>query len=156
MWQKSRQNTHKDLSYNCKNAEHYEENYATQLIYFLLYRREALHYWKQRNGTKATYRRLIRVFEQAGYQGYADEVRRIAQLSDSETDDSSGSGEEQSQPEQPTYPPTKNLEALPQVLPNIPNATETYVTITDESLSESKELTKYQSMVLSFCVCVCV
>lgn len=97
-----------------------------------------MHTWKQRNGTKATYRRLTRIFERAGYQSYANEIRRIAQLSDSETDESSGSGEEQSQPEQLTYPLTKSLEALPQVPPTIPKATETYVI---ETLPEGKELT---------------
>ena len=101
-----------------------------------------MHTWKQRNGTKATYRKLTRVFERAGYHCYADEIRRIAQFSNSETesDDSSGSGEEQSRPEQPTYPPTKSLEALPQVPPVIPKATETYVIVTDETLPEGKEL----------------
>ena len=122
-----------------------------------------MHYWKQRNGTKATYRKLTSVFQQAGYQSYADEVGRINQLSDSETDDSSGSGEEQSQPEQLTYHPlTKNLEALLQVPPVIPKATETYMIITDESLPEGKEPTKHGFLPLSLslsvrvCACMCV
>jgi hypothetical protein len=45
---------------------------------------------------------LIKIFERTGCRGYADEVGRIAQLSDSEVDDSSGSEEEVKQPQ--TYP----------------------------------------------------
>ena len=72
---------------------------------------------------------MIRIFERADCKNYADEVRRIVQLSDSETDDSSNSGEEQSQFEQPqTYPDYK-----PQALPQLPRAssesTEVYVVI---------------------------
>ena len=33
--------------------------------------------WKQVNGSTATYRNLIRVFEKAGYKGYAATVRNI-------------------------------------------------------------------------------
>ena len=33
--------------------------------------------WKQVNGSTATYRNLIRVFEKAGYKGYADTVHSI-------------------------------------------------------------------------------
>lgn len=57
--------------------------------------------WKQKYGSKATYRELIKIFEQAGYRNNADAVRWIAQP-DSDTDDSSSSGEEIEQPQ--TYP----------------------------------------------------
>ena len=49
--------------------------------------------WKQRIGSKATYSRLIHIFESAGYRRYAEEIRRIAQDSNSEADDFSSSGE---------------------------------------------------------------
>ena len=39
------------------------------------YRRAALQKWKQKRGSSATYGKLINVFEQAGYQGYAEMVR---------------------------------------------------------------------------------
>ena len=39
-------------------------------------RRDALQKWKQVNGSTATYRNLIRVFEKAGYKGYADNIVR--------------------------------------------------------------------------------
>ena len=42
-------------------------------------RRAALEKWKQKLGSKATYGNLIGVFERAGYQGYADTVRRIVE-----------------------------------------------------------------------------
>ena len=35
--------------------------------------------WKQRLGSKATYRCLIGVFERANYKGYADKVRSIVE-----------------------------------------------------------------------------
>ena len=58
-----------------------------------------MYTWKQRNGSKATYTKLIKIFERAGYKRYADEVKRIARDTDSE---SSSSGEETEQPQ--TYP----------------------------------------------------
>ena len=39
------------------------------------YRREALLMWKQRLGYRATYRKLIKVFEDADYNGYAETVK---------------------------------------------------------------------------------
>ena len=50
----------------------------------LLYRREALQKWKQKFGSKATYRNLISVFRRAGYEGYAEHVYKIlGKLTDS-------------------------------------------------------------------------
>ena len=65
-------------------------------------------------------------------------MSRIAHISDSEADDSSESGEEHPQAEQPqTYPENK-----PQVLPQFPPATsestEVYVMVEEENLSEGK------------------
>ena len=34
--------------------------------------------WEQKNGDNATYNNLIRVFERAGYQLFADKVKRLA------------------------------------------------------------------------------
>ena len=33
--------------------------------------------WKQRHGSSATYKNLFHVFQRAGYQDYADIVRKI-------------------------------------------------------------------------------
>ena len=41
------------------------------------FRREALEMWKQKHGHRGTYRKLIKVFKEAGFQGYADLVWRI-------------------------------------------------------------------------------
>ena len=98
-------------------------------LFTLIIRREALHTWIQRNGSKATYSRLINVFEQAGYRIYADLVRRIVDLSDK---DSSGSGEEQCQPN--TYPQYKEQQALSQFPQALPESTETYMVIEQENL----------------------
>ena len=104
----------------------------------LPFRRAALQTWKQRNGSKATYSKLIKIFERAGYRNHADKLRKIAEASDSETDDSSGSGEEQSPIEQPqTYPPYKQ-QSLSQLPPATPQSTETYVIINEENLPEGK------------------
>ena len=91
-----------------------------------------LQTWKQRNGSKATYRKLIKIFERAGYKRYADDVRMLAHDSDSETDDSSVNGEEHSPVEQPsTYPPC-DPQKIPQPSSVKPEATEAYV-VTSEA-----------------------
>ena len=96
------------------------------------YRREALHTWKKRNGSKATYTKLIKIFEEAGFRNYADEVKRIAHISNS--DDSSGSGEEYLQGEQPQVYPEYKQHALPQVPQARSESTEVYVMVEEESL----------------------
>ena len=102
----------------------------------LPYRREALFTWKQRNGSKATYSELIGIFDRAGCKNYADEVRRIAELSDSEADDSSGSGEEQPK----TYPTLHKARAFchDQPPPATPKSTEVYVIVEEKNLPEGK------------------
>ena len=86
--------------------------------------------WKERTGSKATYSKLIKIFERAGYQSIADNVRRIAQVSDSESDDSSGSGDEQTPLEQPsTYPSSQQQQVLSQRSPAVPKPTEMFVII---------------------------
>ena len=59
-------------------------------VFILLIRRAVLLLWKQRNGSKATYSRLISIFERAGYKSYAEHVRKIVcvMISDNEMDDS--------------------------------------------------------------------
>jgi hypothetical protein len=84
------------------------------------YRREALHYWKRRNGLKATYSKLKMIFERADCKEYADGVRKIVELSNNKTDDSS---EEQSQPQ--VYPASKP-HSLSQVPPAMHKPTEVY------------------------------
>ena len=92
--------------------------------------------WKQRTGSKATY---SKIFERAGYQNCADNVRRIAQVSDSESDDSSGSGEEHTQQEQPpTYPSSQQQEVLNQQSLASPKSTETYVIVDKDNPPKGK------------------
>ena len=100
------------------------------------YRREALYTWKQRNGSKATYGELIEIFERAGYKGYADEVRKITEHSDSEADDSSGSGEEKPK----TYPTLHPPRAFcnDQSPPATPKSAKVYVMVEQENLPEGK------------------
>ena len=79
---------------------------------------------------------MIKIFEQAGYKIYADEVRKIAHISNSDTDDSSGSGEEHLQIEQPPAYPDYKLHALPQVPQPMTSteSTEVYVMVKEENL----------------------
>ena len=42
------------------------------------YRRAALEKWKQYNGPRATYRKLIAAFEQAGRKDFAGIVQKVA------------------------------------------------------------------------------
>ena len=96
------------------------------------HRREVLYTWKKRNGSKATYRELAEIFDRAGCKHYADEVRRIANVSDSESDDSSINGEEQ--PE--TYPTPHKGFYQDQELG--PAKSEVYVIVEKENLPEGK------------------
>ena len=82
--------------------------------------------WKKRNGSNATYSKLIEIFEQAYSKNYADEVRKISEASESE-EDSNGSGEEHSQMEQPQTYPTQKPQTLSQVPPATAESTEVYV-----------------------------
>ena len=109
-----------------------------------------MYTWKTRNGSKATYAKLIKIFEQAGYKSYADKVRRIARISNSDTDDSSGSGEEHPQIEQPpAYPDYK-----PHALPHIPQpmtsteSTEVYVMVKEENLPKGMRTAWSKTIVL--------
>ena len=85
---------------------------------------------------------MVKIFEQVECKKYADEVRRIAKLSDSETDESSGSGDEYSQLEQPpTYPIYNQQQSLLQHPSAAPESSETYyVIVNEENPPESKIL----------------
>ena len=108
-------------------------NACTCSYLLLKHRREALYTWKTRNGSKATYSKLIKIFGRAGYKTYADELRRII---DCENDDSSGSGEEPSQVEQPqTYPDYKQ-QALSQLSPATSKSTEVFVVVEEKNLPD--------------------
>ena len=98
-----------------------------------------MHIWKQRNGTKATYNRLIKIFERAACKHYADEVKNIMQISDTESEESSGSGEENCKLEQPeAYPPYQQKKSLCHISPAKPKSSETYMIIHDKNLPKGK------------------
>ena len=88
-----------------------------------------MYIWKQRNGSKATYSKLMKIFEQIGCRGYANEVERIARLSDSEVADSSGSEEEVKQPQ--TYPSYIPM-PVSQLPPAVSKSAEIYYVVKDE------------------------
>ena len=69
-----------------------------------------MHTWKQQNGSKATYSELIEIFERAGYRSCADELKKIAELTESEGEDYSGSGSGEKQPK--TYPTLHKAQAF--------------------------------------------
>ena len=47
-------------------------------IVIISYRRAALEKWKQYNGPRATYRKLIAAFEQAGHKDFTGIVQKVA------------------------------------------------------------------------------
>ena len=68
-------------------------------------------------------------------------MRKISEVSESE-EDSSGSGEEHSQMEQPQTYPTQKPQALSQVPPSTAESTEVYVVMEEkENLTEGKSST---------------
>ena len=104
-------------------------------------RRETLYTWKKRNGSNATYSKLIKIFERADCKNYADEVKRLAHLSKSE-DSSGSSGEEHSQMEQPQTYSTQQSQPLSQVPSATAESTEVYVVMKGkENLQKGKSST---------------
>ena len=76
--------------------------------------------WQQKLGTKATYRNLLIAFENAGYQGYAENIRKLVSdpISDLKTQSSSDNLFA-------SLPP-KPLQPLPPLQqPAFPNVTDT-------------------------------
>ena len=62
--------------------------------------------WKKQLGIEATYRKLMDVFKFAGYKNYADIVKSVASVGDSDTDESSYSDDSDRDyplPQPPTY-----------------------------------------------------
>lgn len=81
--------------------------------------------WKQRLGSDGTYQKLIDIFEHAGYDFYADVVRKIAcsvEVQREIDDDFSNYNEFLSQPE--TYPHHKSNISLPNNLSMTPSSEE--------------------------------
>ena len=118
--------------------------YTSHVIIPVIFRRKALYLWKQRNGSKATYGKLMKMFEEIGCRGSADKVRRIAQLSNSEGDDSSGSEEETKQPQ--TYPSYTPLPVLSQLPPAASKSAEIHYVVKDgEDLSQGYKWLNFSS-----------
>ena len=63
--------------------------------------------WKQSKGDKATYGQLIAVLEGAGYQGYADSVRKVANSIEIPTNDN-----EECHQSSPLVPSPTEVESL--------------------------------------------
>ena len=80
-----------------------------------LIRRTALELWKQKQGNNATYSNLIHLFEHAGYQVFADAVKKLEPDIDlfSEYDTLSLSPPSSpSLPQQPVFPITSSTVLL--------------------------------------------
>ena len=93
-----------------------------------------MYTWKQRNGSKATYSELIEIFERADYKSYVEELKRIAEIySDSEGEDSNGSGEEQPK----TYPTLHKAQAFSHDQLS-PKSAEVFVMVEKEILPSGK------------------
>lgn len=81
------------------------------------FRREALSQWKQKFGCNATYNKLSGVFERAGYQQYADTVRKLVQPQYSDEDDSSCDEDPFPLPQPLSYPNLKSPSPVQLPLP---------------------------------------
>ena len=92
-----------------------------------LFRRKALSQWKQNLGFDATYRKLMGVFQCAGYKNYADLVNQIAADSDSDMDTDDSSCSDGDYPQQP-----------PSYLPQEP-----YTTQSTFQVASSQDKTRY-------------
>ena len=104
-------------------------------LIFLNHRRGALQTWKQKYGDAATFSKLIIAFKQAGYQEYADNVKKIG-LQKSKHDFSGNRVEKLQQP--PTYP-KQETQSVSQHPPVTSKASETVnVMIVKESLTTGK------------------
>ena len=53
-----------------------------RIFHSIIPRREALRMWKEKLGSGGTYKKLLEVFKRAGYETYADNVRRTVQDGD--------------------------------------------------------------------------
>ena len=114
--------------------------------------------WKQRTSSKATYSKLMKIFERAGYQNCADKVAQFASiLSNTESEDSSSSGEEQTQQEQPpTYPSSQQQQVLTHQ-PVTPKSTKTYVIVDENNLPKGKiNASTYTYKVMSYIKLLCL
>ena len=78
----------------------------------------------------------MEIFERASFKNYADEVRRLANISDSEADDSNDSGGEQPK----TYPTLHKAQAFShnQVPPSTTKSAEVYMMVEEKNLPEGK------------------
>ena len=61
--------------------------------------------WKQKQGSEATYRNLIKIFKHAGYEQYADVVRNLVSKCYDQTNKSCDSKDHQMQTFLPPSPP---------------------------------------------------
>ena len=74
------------------------------ILVILFLRREALQKWKQKLGTKATYNNLIKVFEQAGYETYAEFVKGLVKNMQTIINQTPPPPSEQPLPQLPVFP----------------------------------------------------
>ena len=88
--------------------------------------------WKTCNGSKATYMKLIEIFELAGCQEYADKVKEISEISEI-----SEVSKHQQVKQPPTYPKLRPQPiSVSQCPPATSKSVETYYFIYEESLPD--------------------
>ena len=80
----------------------------------LSYRREALQKWKEKQGSEATYKKLIKIFKEAGYGLYADFVRNLVSMCSDQTHKSSDSEDHQTSLPPPSPPRSPQLPEFPE------------------------------------------
>ena len=70
--------------------------------------------WKEKQGSEATYRKLIKIFERAGYKLYADVVRSLVSTCSDQTDKPNDSANQQINLPPSSQPPSPQLPEFPE------------------------------------------
>ena len=70
--------------------------------------------WKEKQGSEATYRKLIKIFERAGYKLYADFVRSIVSKCSDQADKPDDSADQQIFRPPSSQPPLPQLPEFPE------------------------------------------
>ena len=70
--------------------------------------------WKEKQGSEATYRKLIKIFERAGYKLYADFVRSLVSTCSDQTDKPNDSEDQQIFLPPSSQPPSPQLPEFPE------------------------------------------
>ena len=99
--------------------------------------------WKEKQGSETTYRKLIKIFERAGYELYADDVRSIMSKCSDQADKPDDSADQQN------FRPPSSQTPLPQ-LPEFPES----VTLTASTVQLEKHHQESKYAIISLYIII--